>query len=1604
MIKSWTRRKNLVDLRASVLTPTPPIRSLVEPINTQGGDMKIGSVLAWHPVLNVLAVATNAAVVEYDAVSGCRRSMVDCDGSPVKLMYTPDGKYLILLTRERNLFAWSTHTWKKEVLLVAEAKYAGRPLVSGMLAVSAHRDSPVVFYSPMGKKTIRTIRMGAQAESMGGKNKEVYRPGFKLKTDNKKVLVGLAADVVDPHKVYVLTVDGEVMACHVGLTDGTLVPLSGVEGIPFVATQERVKLHAVPHVNPRKRQSACLIVVEAERSGITVLESDATGIDVLETLRTGTGGVVSGFGFIERGSIAVAAVNQARGNIGFYAWKVSLCPEKSLRFQSCSAMPGSLWAALDSSERGSSDNCLDESGHSVMSGAVIHTKSGMMAFWPASSDALKTSVSGLRIPVVETANFQDVGIPRGQVLHSSPYFWIQGSDAVHDGIVPQLYFPRYAYLNSSDQVLGLDLCHGTLTAAIRPNLSTGKVHRTLVQTLHSGKRGAWLMFAEVISGEHAGCYHFSASSDSEAMVSPGSWWIPGRDGAFVGSRDELVVILSNSGTQMFVFDTQKLANQGAAGMIGTLQAPDGGVVTRIFRGPIARIPGPPKPKPDIDSDDSELEEEDEEALREWEDYEAKRVEVPRTFLALTARNKLCLLSSSHGYSLASSRAALPKATYQLPPSAFVVQLAWQSLVNPNGEFHSDLPGADEAAACLLSITLSDRVIFLNDRLEHVSTCLLPGDVGGAVSSLWVGPSLLVSTSNNQIVYVSIDGTSYHACSTMMGPAVTLLAATGDKLMYVYRTSGSIEGGIEPADRAWEPVPMMMVGWAQLAAKSILPGGMERARKSLLSLISSYGATKIPAGVLDVLAAHGFADLAAAAATCSELPMISDMRRKMFEAASGDWDPVVSAMLAEYEDSEYYPDHPEEHSLLFQKMVVLARSAELHGQFKHARLLFEAAGAWRELLALCLFQGDFDALQRYGSRGGRRAELIASHLLAVNEDAFRRSVATNNPRYGGRPFVEDYAIGGKEMMVKNMTDMTERPTTPDGPDEIVTNGQNIVEPAPSDRLPFMQATLELNENSLAMGRVDVRAKSSLLPAGQVEGPREDRPNENQSKKPDEGSSDDEDGADPIGRVDRTKLAPYLGVAGATIKPGCIIADEVVTAVSEGEHPEEANDLDEIDFDDFADGEDSDLGAVQRVITAVSPGSVSDTATETSRGDSVSTRDVMMKTRRQQEETRAAFMASKKLIDDEFYSSDDDSSVMGGTVGQHSASSFAAMTSSKLIFRIKSKEEAEEDSAAVAKEDHASLSVAVQKIQGLNLGGSGKQSAAGGQPRTFPMKSNEAAAAPIPEDLFVANDSQQGQQEPMRASQPPAVPQSDLLSGWDDFEAMFSDTAEQKTVDVANSKASSEAGVAELGVAANASPALETQPTTASNAPFAVPDASRQHYIKGMAYFNVSGSSSPSWNKASRELAKAFTASSPTGHEPFRRRCANEYAAACLMHEASKSKKSATAARLARYAAALDTDTKMQLATQMAAAEMNVKAGNRRWAGELLNTMLIEIDSMDLGDSVDMKRLGELLSSCGGGFASSDKSIPPDEDVETTRLIIEVSASIQEISSVMKELTS
>lgn len=46
------------------------------------------------------------------------------------------------------------------------------------------------------------------------------------------------------------------------------------------------------------------------------------------------------------------------------------------------------------------------------------------------------------------------------------------------------------------------------------------------------------------------------------------------------------------------------------------------------------------------------------------------------------------------------------------------------------------------------------------------------------------------------------------------------------------------------------------------------------------------------------------------------------------------------------------------------MLGLGRAAAAYGQAAAARQLYEAAGAWPELLSLCALQGDFMSVRNY----------------------------------------------------------------------------------------------------------------------------------------------------------------------------------------------------------------------------------------------------------------------------------------------------------------------------------------------------------------------------------------------------------------------------------------------------------------------------------------------------------------------------------------------------------------------------------------------------------------------------------------------------------------
>ena len=336
-------------------------------------------------------------------------------------------------------------------------------------------------------------------------------------------------------------------------------------------------------------------------------------------------------------------------------------------------------------------------------------------------------------------------------------------------------------------------------------------------------------------------------------------------------------------------------------------------------------------------------------------------------------------------------------------------------------------------------------------------------------------------------------------------------------------------------------------------------------------------------------------------------------------------------------------HPSDGSPLYLKLVTLGRACELHGHFKHARDLFEAAGAWSELFSLCIFQGDFAGLQMYASRGGREAQLLSHHLLAVNEDAFRRSVSIGNPKFGGRPFVDNWDLKRQKTSEDKALDSR------DLLQEEHSDDMDAFDLGPIDRLPFMEASLKVDEDAVASGKVFVEHE------------------------------EEEDKGEPIGILDRTKLESYIGIPGAVLRPNAILEKEKASVETERDIAGFESDI------DFDDNDSSGLGAVQRVITGAA-GPASETATETSLTASV---DKSKASQSPQRQTKDEFRRSVNLIDhdddDDFFSSDDESSQFGGK----SATSFAAATTSKFLFTIRSKDD-------VAEEDTASLKSAAQSL--------------------------------------------------------------------------------------------------------------------------------------------------------------------------------------------------------------------------------------------------------------------------------------------------------------------
>lgn len=266
----------------------------------------------------------------------------------------------------------------------------------------------------------------------------------------------------------------------------------------------------------------------------------------------------------------------------------------------------------------------------------------------------------------------------------------------------------------------------------------------------------------------------------------------------------------------------------------------------------------------------------------------------------------------------------------------------------------------------------------------------------------------------------------------------------------------------------------------------------------------------------------------------------------------------------------------------------------------------------------------------------------------------------------------------------------------------------------------------------------------------------------------------------------------------------------------------------------------------------------------------------------------------------------------------------------------------------------------------------------------------AKEPLPESLFSMESV------PMKPELTQPLPKSDLLSGWDEFEALFAspddNPASSNDIEMKIPEDIDVSGTREAEAEKNQNssrPIVFVDPPTKAKRP----------YESAVKAFKAG-----KWNKAMTGFSKSFNTTmllSGENVEDFRRQCANEYAASLLLHKA-QSTTAINAAHLARYAAFLTLSPSMLAVCKMKATALNMDVGNYGWAGDALSTLMISLNEGEASmDDVNAKELTEQLNQCDT-MGPQNASIPIDEDMASFGMIVSVSQEIQEIDEIVSNL--
>ncbi|CAL5222539.1 g4916 [Coccomyxa viridis] len=904
------------------------------------------------------------------------------------MVYSSDGTQLYVLTADRSLFTISLPSWKRKVLLPPHKRYN---MQMAHLALLGEGSKATVVFCQQGSTTVRCLQVSQLVPVKGSKEK----PGGQLRTDNKKPIAALAAAPCQKLEVLVLYADGSLSSCTCNPATRTIVTRWCIAVDPA-----RTVLHkgCVQAVACTGLPGTAVIVVGTSNGTIAAYETVGSS-DPQQIGKAEAAGAVQSVSIILEPLEVYAAVEDRRSGSRMVVFDVHI-GESQASWERQKVVPDSVddactfssrstadvqqskilkaagaWQGLWSAAQGQPGSCAAPGVREVR----LHPRLPLAVVQHASSEAFGPATPIGRLPAAAAAaarqllslSILSLAHPTAPITiapsHSQLSFW-SGPEI---GVSKRLGFPAHICLVEGGQLSAYSLSRGQVheLAPLPTKTSSGQA-LAAQKVVHSHKKNACLIFFQSSPGGKSDTSGLEFTFVALGTPNKAAWTLHGASGAFAGAEDEVYAVLSNSGLTARVFSSQASASKPSP--LRKLDVGAGGAAA-FFSGPS----WPALPKGGVIPTEGS-------GIITWASSSGKLCLGELT----ASRRPDSSYSSAHGSGLEAAR------TLALLPGETVLQVAWQSLLDEASEGSvSDDSGTGKAS--IAGAVLTHRRLLLVSATLSVLTAHVPSPTAPAITSfLWLGPALIFCNAAHQVRQLAWTGEVVHVCGLAGGPPSVLAGALADRLL-VARGGPSEACKVVPRQIAL--LPALLLGWASLAACAILPGSWWRARQEMGKLIANYDSSTAGDALLRALVACGASDVAHSLSQSPSASQVSSSAKAASAALEGKWDALVSRALTAHRESHHYPRHPSKDSEEYRQLLGLGRAAAAYGQTTAARQLYEAAGAWSELLSLCALQGDFMSVRDYMQSADKEAVLLGKALLAAAEPSFRAATTISNQR-------------------------------------------------------------------------------------------------------------------------------------------------------------------------------------------------------------------------------------------------------------------------------------------------------------------------------------------------------------------------------------------------------------------------------------------------------------------------------------------------------------------------------------------------------------------------------------------------------------------------------